>query len=263
MENTIKSLEKSSEEIKEGLENISKMMSEVILPYFEEKSIIKEEKEEEVAENPQSSTKFSQDEPNESSCSISSDTMTMPPHEDVRCVSQHINHLINADISEVKQFRSRISGDPSFVVQFPDCPSGAKSMNEFDDLEVKTLKDDQCLENCSHGVFGRLSPWNVIMVSGIMVLARFVLKKVTAFAPRKFRCDKCKKNYGYAVKRFRSSRGFQASFLTPDLSNLTNDTHAEWIVEGTVKRCLDLEFDSCVEVNDGQAKKKLKDNVDE
>ncbi|XP_042023742.1 uncharacterized protein LOC121771009 isoform X2 [Salvia splendens] len=145
--------------------------------------------------------------------------MTMPPHEDVedetnktvvRCVSQHINHLINADISEVKQFRSRISGDPSFVVQFPDCPSGAKSMNEFDDLEVKTLKDDQCLEfvsfcnsqNCSHGVFGRLSPWNVIMVSGIMVLARFVLKKVTAFAPRKFRCDKCKKNYGYAVKRF-------------------------------------------------------------
>ena len=73
MDNMMKSLEKSCEEIKEGLEDISKMMSEVILLYFEEKSIIEEEKEEEVAEIPQSSTEFNQDEPNEPSCSSSID----------------------------------------------------------------------------------------------------------------------------------------------------------------------------------------------
>ncbi|KAG6390558.1 hypothetical protein SASPL_148296 [Salvia splendens] len=42
----MKSLEKKCEEINEGLENISKTMTEAILPYFEEKSIIEEEKEE-------------------------------------------------------------------------------------------------------------------------------------------------------------------------------------------------------------------------
>ncbi|KAG6395529.1 hypothetical protein SASPL_146174 [Salvia splendens] len=42
----MKSLEKKSKEINEGLENISKTVTEAILPYFEEKSIIEEEKEE-------------------------------------------------------------------------------------------------------------------------------------------------------------------------------------------------------------------------
>ena len=46
MENTMKSMEKKCKEINEGLENISKRITEAILPCFEEKSIIEEEKEE-------------------------------------------------------------------------------------------------------------------------------------------------------------------------------------------------------------------------
>ncbi|KAG6387110.1 hypothetical protein SASPL_152295 [Salvia splendens] len=53
----------------------------------------------------------------------------------------------------------------------------------------------------------------------------------------------------------------QNAFLTPDLSTTTNGKGLEWVVEGSVKRCLDLEFEECDDVSGVQPKKKEKGGV--
>ncbi|KAG6389739.1 hypothetical protein SASPL_151212 [Salvia splendens] len=50
----------------------------------------------------------------------------------------------------------------------------------------------------------------------------------------------------------------QNVFLTPDFSTATNGKGVEWVAEGSVKRCLDLEFQECDDVSGVQPKKKEK-----
>ncbi|KAG6421723.1 hypothetical protein SASPL_118280 [Salvia splendens] len=47
-------------------------------------------------------------------------------------------------------------------------------------------------------------------------------------------------------------------FVTPDLSVVTKANEIEWIAEGSVKRCLEDEFDNCDDVSFGKIKKKMK-----
>ncbi|KAG6419131.1 hypothetical protein SASPL_121342 [Salvia splendens] len=64
-------------------------------------------------------------------------------------VSTHFNSsqvFINADISEVKQFRSGISGDPIFMSMVSLGEVGNMISNEFDDLQLKNLDDVLCLQ---------------------------------------------------------------------------------------------------------------------
>ncbi|XP_042058469.1 uncharacterized protein LOC121802834 [Salvia splendens] len=42
-----------------------------------------------------------------------------------------------------------------------------------------------------------------------------------------------------------AAEGSQKVFVTPDLSIVSNEKNHGWGVEGSVKRCLDLEFDKC------------------
>ncbi|KAG6407492.1 hypothetical protein SASPL_130483 [Salvia splendens] len=55
-----------------------------------------------------------------------------------------------------------------------------------------------------------------------------------------------------------AAEGSQKVFVTPDLSAISNDTNHGWGVEGSVKRCLDLEFDKCDHGDEVQIKKKEK-----
>ncbi|XP_042043352.1 uncharacterized protein LOC121788809 [Salvia splendens] len=47
-------------------------------------------------------------------------------------------------------------------------------------------------------------------------------------------------------------------FVTPDLSVVTKENGVEWVAEGSVKRCLEDEFDSCDDFCFGKIKKKMK-----
>ncbi|KAG6386836.1 hypothetical protein SASPL_152012 [Salvia splendens] len=55
-----------------------------------------------------------------------------------------------------------------------------------------------------------------------------------------------------------AAEGSQKVFVTPDLSLVSNEKTHGWGVEGSVKRCLDLEFDGCDHVVELQMKKKEK-----
>ncbi|KAG6402945.1 hypothetical protein SASPL_135160 [Salvia splendens] len=48
------------------------------------------------------------------------------------------------------------------------------------------------------------------------------------------------------------AEGSQKVFDTPDLSTVSNDKNHGWGAEGSVKRCLDLEFDRCADVGEVQ-----------
>ena len=50
----------------------------------------------------------------------------------------------------------------------------------------------------------------------------------------------------------------QNAFLTPDQSTAIKGKGIEWVAEGSVKRCLDLEFEECDDVSGVQSKKKEK-----
>ncbi|KAG6424606.1 hypothetical protein SASPL_115024 [Salvia splendens] len=52
--------------------------------------------------------------------------------------------------------------------------------------------------------------------------------------------------------------GSQKVFVTPDLSTVCNEKHKGWGVEGSAKRCLDLDFDCCDDADEVQMKKKDK-----
>ncbi|XP_042023820.1 replication protein A 70 kDa DNA-binding subunit A-like isoform X3 [Salvia splendens] len=54
------------------------------------------------------------------------------------------------------------------------------------------------------------------------------------------------------------AEGSQKVFDTPNLSTVSNDKNHGWGAEGSVKRCLDLEFDRCADVGEVQMKKKEK-----
>ncbi|KAG6433371.1 hypothetical protein SASPL_104982 [Salvia splendens] len=60
-------------------------------------------------------------------------------------------------------------------------------------------------------------------------------------------------NFGVDV-----AEGSQKVFVTPDLSTVCNEKHKGWGVEGSAKRCLDLDFDCCDDADEVQMKKKDK-----
>ena len=62
------------------------------------------------------------------------------------------------------------------------------------------------------------------------------------------------------VIKFFTLQVSEKSFQTPDLSSIENDNNSKWIEVGTVKRCLDMEFDACEDYIDFEALKRQKVN---
>ncbi|XP_047949387.1 replication protein A 70 kDa DNA-binding subunit D-like [Salvia hispanica] len=120
--------------------------------------------------------------------------------------------LINADIDEVKEFRSRIKHDDTFLETISVGQPGMMVNREFDDLDVKALGDVVCLEQFisdfgqqdgSYWVFGKVESIEPHFGEWYYLACKTCVKKVRILDDKKFRCDFCIKNFDVAVKRFR------------------------------------------------------------
>ncbi|KAG6383575.1 hypothetical protein SASPL_156663 [Salvia splendens] len=197
--------------------------------------------------------------------------------------------VINADVKEVKDFRMRIRDDSSFVQQVSVIQGGQRLGGEFDDLQVKSLEDLSCLEDAPKNSIPALIEEILVVCNLPEIVDKYTPKDMgeqififdTRLSDLLFGTDLVEVSRKSYVTtdlsnvaneniselfvegaEFNSgvdaAEGSQKVFVTPDLFLVSNEKTHGWGVEGSVKRCLDLEFDGCDHVDEVQMKKKEK-----
>ncbi|KAG6408075.1 hypothetical protein SASPL_131078 [Salvia splendens] len=144
-----------------------------------------------------------------------------------------------------------IKGHVKFFNLAPVNQEGHRIGGEYDDLHLKSLEDLSCLKifesdvKLSDLLFGN----DLAEVSQKSPdMSTLMNENVNDWCVGGFEFP-----FGADVEEVSHN-----AFLTPDLPTATNGKGLEWVAEGCVKRCLDLEFEECDDVCGFQPKKKEK-----